>query len=117
MRPEHCLFDFERNMNYRISKVKRNPFSDSYAVKSGNLKKIWSVISEKFYPFFFGKFILKGNSHTSSKYIQIFQYLKKDDNYINLLIKLRLSTIFHIFHTQKNHQFFNYFYNKLILKK
>lgn len=39
MRPEHCLFDFERNMNYRISKVKRNPFSDSYAVKSGNLKK------------------------------------------------------------------------------
>lgn len=69
MRLEYCFFDFERNMNYRIFKVKRNFFLDSYVVKLGNLKKIWSVISEKFYLFFFGKFILKGNSYISFKYI------------------------------------------------
>lgn len=33
MRPEHCLFDVEKNMKYRIAKVKRNPSSDSYAMK------------------------------------------------------------------------------------
>lgn len=52
MRPEHCLFDFERNMNYRISKVKRNPFSDSYAVKSGNLKKYEVLLVKSFIHFF-----------------------------------------------------------------
>lgn len=59
MRPEHCLFDFERNMNYRIAKVKRNHSSDSYAVKSGKLKNNESIINEKFYPFFFLKIYFK----------------------------------------------------------
>lgn len=40
MRPEHCLFDVGRYMNYRIAKVKRNPSSDSHLVKSGNLKSL-----------------------------------------------------------------------------
>lgn len=35
MRPEHCMFDVGRNMHYKIDKMKRNPSSDSYAVKSG----------------------------------------------------------------------------------
>nr|XP_034302728.1 uncharacterized protein LOC105320025 [Crassostrea gigas] len=47
MRPEHCLFDFERNMNYRISKVKRNPFSDSYAVKSDIDRQSFSTGKER----------------------------------------------------------------------
>lgn len=67
MRPEHCLFDVEKNMKYRIAKVKRNPSSDSYAMKLGNLKKNKVLLLKSCIQFFsFWKFILKGNSHLSS---------------------------------------------------